>query len=333
MGLQGFFKFLQSKYPACLIPTTLESMRGTRVAVDAEMWLYAALYKTPTDEFLLYFANRSHELLMNGIYPLFVFDGKPPEEKYVVEERKKRRKVVESRVAEMEQKAIEVPETAPSMEAAAAKLRTQIICVTPEHKRKCIHFLEAFGFITVTAEYEADQVCATLCSAGVVDAVMTDDLDCMAFGAPRVLRKNRCQNGITPYHIIELRPVLDSLHLTVDRFLLYCVLAGCDYVPSPLGVGPVKALRMAQLYENVEKCVERCKFNVKFRPDFVEKANAAIRIFKSPETCTELHPSALSEDALQLPSAQLLERISVSGVDIERRANTTLALLSEILYV
>ncbi|KAF9026377.1 PIN domain-like protein, partial [Hymenopellis radicata] len=56
-------------------------------------------------------------------------------------------------------------------------------CVTPFKA-----LLDALGYAYQTAPGEAEAELASLCAAGLIDAVMTEDVDAAMFGAPCILR-------------------------------------------------------------------------------------------------------------------------------------------------
>ncbi len=78
--------------------------------------------------------------------------------------------------------------------------------------------------------------------AGLVYGVATEDMDCLTFGAPRVIRhllSGGKENDIMQF---ERATAVEQLGLTDDQFIDLCILLGCDYCPSIKGIGPVSHL-------------------------------------------------------------------------------------------
>ena len=97
MGIQNLMKFLQAKAPGCIRKITIGGLTGRTVAIDASMCMYQFLISTQswthsdfvelTDKegnktgHLVGLMNRTIFLMRNGLKPIWVFDGKPPEMK------------------------------------------------------------------------------------------------------------------------------------------------------------------------------------------------------------------------------------------------------------
>lgn len=91
----------------------------------------------------------------------------------------------------------------------------------------------------LVSPYEADAQLAYLSRQGVVDAVISEDSDLVPYGCARVLYKmDRQGNGVE-----IARECLDKCTdvplrgWTDDMVLKWCILAGCDYLPSLNGMG------------------------------------------------------------------------------------------------
>ena len=98
--------------------------------------------------------------------------------------------------------------------------------------------LQLFGFPYLTAPGEAEAECALLQSKGIVDAVMTEDIDCLMFGCGITLR-NWSSEGIrgnrAPTHVSVYRAAgikLGRSGLDKDGMVLVALMSGGDYVPA-----------------------------------------------------------------------------------------------------
>ena len=82
---------------------------------------------------------------------------------------------------------------------------------------------------------EADIVCSKLSSLGLVDFVISEDMDHLTSGTHILLRDfNNRNNYVTIYNLDK---ALNSLSLTHEKWIDLCILFGCDYVSRIRGLG------------------------------------------------------------------------------------------------
>ncbi|KAK7470333.1 hypothetical protein VKT23_001762 [Stygiomarasmius scandens] len=157
MGVPGLWGLLQSAQST----TTLTALslikfntqrRGYRVGIDASIWFFHAEYgKEGENPELRTLFFRCAQLMNHGFLPLFVFDGpKRPDFK-----RGKR------------------------INKSAHKLVTGMQAI-----------IEAFGFEYRTAPGEAEAELAWLNRIGIIDGILSDDVDTFLFGARTVIRNH-----------------------------------------------------------------------------------------------------------------------------------------------
>lgn len=91
MGIHGLSKLLADQAPKCIIENTIGSYFGRKIAIDASMSIYQFLIAVrsegnvlmsemgETTSHLMGMFYRTIRMLENGIKPVYVFDGKPPE--------------------------------------------------------------------------------------------------------------------------------------------------------------------------------------------------------------------------------------------------------------
>jgi flap endonuclease-1 len=98
-----------------------------------------------------------------------------------------------------------------------------------------------------TSEDEAEQECARMCRRGQVEAVLTEDIDALVFGAPVVIR------GITTMEpsVLRLGDILRGLEMTPEMFLDVCILSGSDFTPKPAGFGPATSVKALAKYKTL----------------------------------------------------------------------------------
>jgi flap endonuclease-1 len=60
--------------------------------------------------------------------------------------------------------------------------------VTSEHNEECKKLLRLMGVPVIDAPSEAEAQCAAMAKAGVVYGAATEDMDCLTFGCPTLIR-------------------------------------------------------------------------------------------------------------------------------------------------
>lgn len=214
-------------------PISLESMRGQRVAVDAnnQLWTFVTAMARggpPTGpdgrsiSHLLGLIHRSILYAELELDPVWVFDGDPPDLKAeTIEERRER------------------------IEAAReAGDRVQGTRLDGWQIRQSQEALDALGIPWIQAPGEADAQLASWADGGDVDAAITQDYDCALFGSPRTYR-NVTRSGRRPERM-DLHAALDRESLTREQLVDASILIGTDYNEGIHGVGPVTALRLVR---------------------------------------------------------------------------------------
>ena len=204
--------FERSNYVLALVALTAEKFAATgdplKVAIDVSIWTFQIQAgKKGSNPALRTFYYRLCRLLKLHLRPLFVFDGpcKPP---FKRNERK-----------------MEFTGTADRWETRMVKA-----------------LIKAFGYDVWCAPGEAEAECAMLQSRGLVDLVLTEDVDCLMFGAVTVARElsGEDRNAVVIYQRLEETTGLDR-----DSLVLIAMMSGGDYLPSGLsGFGPKLAVEV-----------------------------------------------------------------------------------------
>lgn len=118
--------------------------------------------------------------------------------------------------------------------------------------------LQLMGLPVIEALSEAEAQCVTIVKAGKADAVASEDMDCLTFGAPLQL-KGFTQRKEKKDQIceIELKDVLKELDMTMDQFIDMCVLCGSDYTSKTIeNLGPNTAFRLIKEHKTIEAVME-----------------------------------------------------------------------------
>ena len=287
MGIQGLAKLLADHAPGCMKENEIKNYFGRKVAVDASMCIYQFLIAVrqegnmltnedgETTSHLMGMFYRTIRMVENGIKPVYVFDGKPPDMKSgELEKRKERR--------EEAQKALEKAEEAGDAENIE-KFNRRLVKVTKQHNEECKQLLELMGIPYVDAPCEAEAQCAALVKGGKVWATGTEDMDSLTFGSNVVLRHLTFSEArkmpIKEYHYDKL---LEELGLSNEEFIDLCILLGCDYCESIRGIGPKRAFDLIKQHKTIDEIMKHLdskKYTIPENWMYKE----ARELFKAPE--------------------------------------------------
>jgi len=292
MGIKGLAKILGEHSESSIKEQKVENYFGRKIAIDASMTLYQFLIAIRqdgpggqlTDEFgeptahlngLFY---RNIRLLENGIKPCYVFDGKPPDMKGG--ELKKRGEAKKKAMEDMKQ-----AQLADDQEAIA-KFEKRMTRVTKKQNEEAIKLLTLMGIPIVRAPGEAEAQCAELCKGGLVFATATEDMDALTFGTPRLVRRltaSQAHQKQMPIHEFNLQDGLDGLEMTMDQFIDFCILCGCDYTSTIRGVGPKKAHQFLKEHKNIEGVVKALQGHKRYIVPDDFRFEQARRLFVEPD--------------------------------------------------
>ncbi|KAJ3088339.1 Elongation of fatty acids protein 2 [Quaeritorhiza haematococci] len=235
-------------------------------------------------------------MVENGIKPVYVFDGKPPDMKSaeVVQNRLVSELAIHSDVfiyVKLKKRGERREEAQKSAEAATEagdtanfdKFSRRTVKVTKEHNDECRRLLSLMGIPYVDAPCEAEAQCAALAKAGKVYGAGSEDMDTMTFGAPVLLRHLTFSEARKlPIIEMHLPSALEGLEMTMDQFIDLCILLGCDYCDSIRGIGPKSAVNLIKEHGTLEKVLaslDKKKYNVPENWPYQQ----ARELFKNPD--------------------------------------------------
>uniref|UniRef100_A0A3B5LJ55 Zgc:110269 n=1 Tax=Xiphophorus couchianus TaxID=32473 RepID=A0A3B5LJ55_9TELE len=120
--------------------------------------------------------------------------------------------------------------------------KTPVVRNIDTQTKDSIELLKRMGVPVIQAPGDAEAQCARLVRDRVVDAVASEDMDTLPFGANVLIRqlnakKDRCG-------LLKLQYLVDL-----------CILLGCDYCDKIPGLGPKKALTLIQKHRTIENVV------------------------------------------------------------------------------
>ena len=277
MTIQDIWKLAREKAPECLMDVPYPSFSRCRVAIDMFGYCYPMMMSarmqiantwpvadSPVDQdqvngaFYAKFIQRLLPMLAHDITPVFVFEyGKNPKKKATDDKRTEEREATQERIDSL--RAEINGDLFASDNAIKIKKLRQLegsLKYFPSTVRDELRtFLEILGIPVVACKVgvEAERVASILCMKGIAMAVYSPDGDCLAHGAPLVIRSEGPTLtdegvGVPSFSVAHLPTLLDSLALTMEQFRDVCICSGCDYNNRIFRVGIARVLQLVRDY-------------------------------------------------------------------------------------
>ena len=277
-----------------------EKLRGKIVCVDAFNILYQFLSTvrqldgTPlmdsqkrVTSHLSGILYRNVALMEEGIKLIYVFDGKPPELKSKIHEKR----------GNFREIAREKYEKAKQEEDFGSMRRygSQLIRLDDDMIKESKELLGAMGILVVQAPGEGEAECAYLSRTNEkIYGAVSQDYDSLLFGAPYLIRnltvskRKKTPVGYLEVHpeIIDLKEALKEMEITRDQLICLGILVGTDYNPKGVpGIGQKKALELVkklkepnEIFDSVKEKIDELSEEDKF--DWKE----IFELFKNPDS-------------------------------------------------
>ncbi|OWK63126.1 Exonuclease 1 [Lonchura striata] len=282
MGIQGLLQFIKEAAE----PSHVKKYQGMTVAVDTYCWLHKGAYACaeklargePTDFYVGFCMKFVHMLLSFGIKPILVFDGCTlPSKKEVEKARRERRQASLLKGKQLLQE---------GRLSEARECFGRSVNITHAMAHEVIKAARAQGVDCIVAPYEADAQLAYLNKTGMVQAIITEDSDLLAFGCKKVFLKiDKFGNGLE----IDQTRLGNCKQLgnvfTEEKFRYMCILSGCDYLPSIHGIGLAKACKLLKLANNpdiikvIKKMGQYLKMNITVPEEYIQGFTRANNTF------------------------------------------------------
>jgi len=305
MGIKSLLKFLENKKDI-INEVSYDKLQYKKIAIDISILLYQVIIairnsgsdltnkKGDITSHILGLFNKTIYLLKKKIIPIYIFDGKPPLLKNkILQLRKniKEKAYIKYKASDNENDKIKY------FKRTVTLSRTQIA--------QSKELLDLMGVPYIIAPEEADSQCAYLAKHGYVDGVLTEDMDILTFGSPKIYRN--LSSYKKPTLEINLENILKKIDLTYDQFVEFCILLGCDYCDH---IKFIKAQEMYNYYIQFKNIPDTLKhlskqgFNTKSYTNYIEIK----RYFKSENNINKNIPNL----ELKQPDINQLEEILIN---------------------
>ena len=221
MGIRLLNKFLQTKCEkTALKKIHLKEYENKKIVID----IYNYLYRFKGDNRLI-----ENLFVMCSIFrkynisPIFVYDGKAPD---IKQHTLKKRKQEKKKRREQYNTFLQQNQNYHTLEMI--NLRRSCSTLTKNDIELSKSLITSYGMSYIQSIGESDPLCVELVKTNIAYACLSDDMDMIAYGCPRVLRYfSLLKETVIQYNY---KHILKNLNKIIEKdFTTLCILAGTDY--------------------------------------------------------------------------------------------------------
>lgn len=295
MGIKNLSQFLKKREVHETI--NISNLKYTKIAIDTPMFFFKfkGVTDPSTNDWLGCFISLVAFLRKCDVHPVFIFEGKsPPEKASAQEERREQRQKMVSKTTDLEND-LKVYTTAGKVSDLLAETWEKIklknnksllakktliksaksfvdiqaikeeinkrkryeINITSDDINNLKELFDIMGVSWIASQGEAETDCVTLLYDGIVDYIVSEDTDVLAYYNPKNEEKDL--KVITNFNTsdftftqISKNKVLETLNLTSKSFRDLCIMCGTDYNENIPRVGVETSYKYITKYYNLE---------------------------------------------------------------------------------
>jgi len=230
MGIKYLNRFFKENASHALKIISLSELSGKKIAVDISIYMYRYLSEESLIEniYLMLSIFKYYNII-----PIFIFDGKPPDEKlHLLKKRRQDKKTAEHEYnmlkMELEQNFNKLDENDKrEMIDMMDTLKKKFCQISKGDVEVVKSLIRSYGATYYDAPGEADELCAMLTIKGKVWACLSEDMDMFVYGCPRVIRYLSLLNHTAVLY--DMKCILENLGITQKELREICILSGTDY--------------------------------------------------------------------------------------------------------
>ena len=262
MGIQYLNNYIRNNVkPHSIVKTSFKELENKVVVIDTSIYLYRFLSENTLLEnmYLMISLFKYYKII-----PIFVFDGKPPNEKLeIIQKRSNDKLFAENKHNALEKELLNTSDVSKKNDIIECinSLKKKFIRLKRADIINVRNLFDAFGVYYIDAIGEADELCAKLVIKKYAYACLSEDMDLFLYGCPRVLRYLSLANQtLIVYHLDK---ILCDLNLSFKEFKEICVLSGTDY-----NYNKDKELNLYNILEYFKQYKDYTNKNISDRVDF-----------------------------------------------------------------
>jgi 5'-3' exonuclease len=251
MGIHQLNRFIQTNCIDAVNKKHFKELKGKTVVVDASIYMYKYAKESCIIEGIY---NMITTFKYFDITPIFIFDGKPPVEKYeILDNRRAKKHDAEDKYNRLKSILQKKGKSTKDINRDSRLINYKNIFVkvykTDIDAVKTL--IKLFGLEYYTAIGEADKLCASMVINNKAWACMSEDMDLFVYGCPIILRYVSFINQTCI--VYDFNKIVGILGLNKNMFAEMCICTGTDYNK---GIDNIY-----NIYKNI--CMIK-KYNIKF---------------------------------------------------------------------
>ena len=260
MGIKNLNSLIEKYANSGKSKRHLSSFNNKVLAIDTNVYLYKYLYgKSNHIDGMFFMINKFKKF---NIKPIFIFDGKPPNEKLdTIKNRKIIKDKLKERLLNLEAQLLlkEDLSEIKILKDEIDNIEKKIMYVNKEVIDKTKELFDLMGITYVNADCEAEHYCSKLCRLDLVDGVVSEDMDTIACGSKLVIRNFTNKDDFVDSY--NLDNILYDLDLSYKSFVDLCILLGNDYNHRPRAYNPDEIYAMIKKYKKIENIQDESLIN------------------------------------------------------------------------
>jgi len=229
MGIKYLNSFLKENALPSIKLCNLIDLSHKKIAVDISIYMHRFL----SDDTLI-----ENMYLMLSIFkyyqiiPIFIFDGKPPQEKSDMLLKRKEGKIYSEREYAILKEKMEINNDMDETDKQELiynmdMLKRKFVTIRKNDIKTVKQLIISYGAVYYDAPGEADELCALLTIKEKVWACLSEDMDMFVYGCPRVIRYLSLMSHTAVLY--DMKGILNNLGITQKELREICVLSGTDY--------------------------------------------------------------------------------------------------------
>lgn len=286
MGIKGLHQIIKKYAEEVYVEKHLSNYAYKKIAIDISLYIfkYKAIFG---DRWIGSFIKLISVLRKNEIHCVFVFDGKAPVEKDNEKKmRTEQREKLESKISnieflidkynstgEIDEELIKIHEEHSDkskfsllklkkqefdirvVQEYLDKIKSQVISISKDDIVMIKELFDILNIPHIQAPGEAESYCSYLCVNGLVDGVLSEDTDVLAYGTPVFITKINVSSETCVE--IDFNVLLELLELDKSEFVDLCIMCGTDYNSNIKGIGPDKSLKLLKEFKSIENLPDK----------------------------------------------------------------------------
>jgi len=231
MGIKYLNKYLLKKCSNSAIKrVNINEFQNKTFIIDTSIYMYKFTNEGSLLENMYLFISK---MMHHNIKPVFIFDGKPPEEKReLLQKRRMEKRDAEEKYDLLKTQIYDASfqniflENKKEILEEMEELKGQFIKIRDSDIKKVKELLDAFGIQYLNSKSEADHLCAYLSVDKDVYCV-SDDMDMFIYGSKYIVRNINLQTDSMWLYNTEI--ILNELELEQEELKKILILSGTDY--------------------------------------------------------------------------------------------------------